>query len=109
MQALIGFSRLNPIEPAVSKENAERLVSVKQPETDWYPAYEVRGEGIFIEFDNDAISEWSKAHPEVQERVNILNTNYQKSYIGSIRSRIDFGEISFTSYNITSVDKAAEF
>ncbi len=87
VQALIGFSRLNPIEPTVSKENAERLVSVKQPETDWYPAYEVRGEGIFIEFDNDAISEWSKAHPEVQERVNILNTNYQKSYIGSIRSR----------------------
>ena len=65
VQALIGFSRLNPIEPAVSKENAERLVSVTQPETDWYPAYEVRGEGIFIEFDNDAISEWSKAHPEV--------------------------------------------
>lgn len=87
VQALVGFSRLNPAEPVTSKEATERIVSVKQPETDWYPAYEVRGEGIFIEFESSAIMEWEKKHPEIQERVDILNDNYQNSFMGSIRPR----------------------
>lgn len=51
VNALIGFSRLNPI---MNKED-KGFVSIKEPRTRWYPAYEVRGEGIFIEF--RAISE----------------------------------------------------
>jgi hypothetical protein len=46
VNALIGFSRINPI---VSR-NDFGFVHVREAKTRWYPAYEVRGEGIFIEF-----------------------------------------------------------
>lgn len=52
-----------------------------------YPAYEVRGEGIFIEFDENAISEWQKDNPEIQHRVDVLNENYRKSFIGQSKPR----------------------
>lgn len=87
VQALIGFSRLNPVEADMGEISSENIVSVKQPETNWYPAYEVRGEGIFIEFDENAISEWQKSNPQIQHRVDILNGNYQQSFIGQSRPR----------------------
>ena len=43
VNALIGFSR---IQPAMTR-NDVGFVDVKDPDTRWYPAYEVRGEGIF--------------------------------------------------------------
>ena len=44
VNALIGFSR---IQLAMTR-NDVGFVDVKDPDTRWYPAYEVRGEGIFI-------------------------------------------------------------
>ena len=44
VNALIGFSR---IQPAMTS-NDVGFVDVKEPDTRWYPAYEVRGEGISI-------------------------------------------------------------
>lgn len=87
VQALIGFSRLKPAEANIGDDSREHIVPVKQQETNWYPAYEVRGEGIFLEFDEIAISEWQQKHPEIQHRVNTLNENYQKSFIGQSRPR----------------------
>ncbi len=52
VNALIGFSRLNP----VLDRNDPGFVSVKRPEIRWYPAYQVRGEGIFIEFSQEDIN-----------------------------------------------------
>lgn len=46
VNALIGFSR---IQPAMTS-NDVGFLDVREPDTRWYPAYEVRGEGIFIEF-----------------------------------------------------------
>ena len=46
INALVGFSRLTP---AMNKDD-NGFVDAKEAETNWYPAYEVRGEGIFIEF-----------------------------------------------------------
>ena len=87
VQALVGFSRLKPVEADIGDNASEHIVSVKQKETNWYPAYEVRGEGIFIEFDDNAIFKWQQENPEIQHRVNILNDNYQKSFIGQSRPR----------------------
>ena len=78
VQALTGFSRL---EPVVSKDD-RGYVDVKKPETNWYPAYEVRGEGIFIEFRQDEIEKWVMDNPEVLLRANKLNENYANSFIG---------------------------
>ena len=67
--------------------SSEYVVPVKQQDTNWYPAYEVRGEGIFIEFAENAIFEWQKNNPEIQHRVDVLNENYRKSFIGQSKPR----------------------
>ena len=85
VQALVGFSRLKPVD--AGDNSSKYVVPVKQEDTNWYPAYEVRGEGIFIEFDENAIFEWQKRNPKIQQRVDVLNDNYRKSFIGQSRPR----------------------
>lgn len=87
VQALVGFSRLKPVDANIGDNSSAYVVPVKQQDTNWYPAYEVRGEGIFIEFDENAISEWQKNNPEIQHRVDVLNENYRKSFIGQSKPR----------------------
>ena len=84
VNALTGFSRINPV---MSKDDAG-FVSVKKADTRWYPAYEVRGEGIFIELKQNDIDEWIKSNPEVKTRAERLNENYKKSFFGGNHPRI---------------------
>lgn len=83
VNALIGFSR---ITPALSPKD-EGFVSIKESSTKWYPACEVRGEGIFIEFDNSEIENWIISNPEVDERAKIIQDNYNSSFIGQNHPR----------------------
>lgn len=83
VNALIGFSRLSPI---MNKED-KGFVSIKEPKTRWYPAYEVRGEGIFIEFNQEEIDSWITSHPSINERVQRIAENYRKSFIGQNHPR----------------------
>jgi len=78
VNALIGFSRLNP----VMRKNDPGFVHVKQSETRWYPVYEVRGEGIFIEFEQSDIDQWMAGNSQVARRVDQIDTNYAQSFIG---------------------------
>lgn len=88
VQALIGFSRLEPVGGENSTpEGAIKCISVKENDTNWYPGYDVRGEGIFIEFDSAAIDSWRTGNEKVQKRVNLLNENYANSYYGQKRPR----------------------
>lgn len=87
VEALTGFSRLSPAHYGGEENSSEYFVSIKQPETDWYPACEIFGEGIFIEFDSEAINRWRNGNTEIQKRVDDLNENYRKSYIGQSRPR----------------------
>ncbi len=84
VNALIGFSRINP----VSGKGDEGFVHIKESETPWYPAYEVRGEGIFIEFEQTDIDQWIDETPAATERVNRINSNYAKSFISENHPRI---------------------
>lgn len=83
VNALTGFSRITPILDSGDKG----FVSVKREETNWYPAYEVRGEGIFIEFDSDNINKWIEEHPEVLGRAKKLSDNYANSFVGQNHPR----------------------
>jgi len=83
VNALIGFSRINP----VSGKDDNGFVHVKDPETRWYPAYEVRGEGIFIEFEQSDIDTWIATNPLVVERTNKISDNYTNSFIGKNHPR----------------------
>lgn len=87
VQALIGFTRLKPVDISDEPEAQSSIVPIKEPDTNWYPAYDVRGEGIFIEFDNAAIDSWRSNNQALKDRVKILNDNYKKSFIGSNRPR----------------------
>ena len=87
VQALLGFSRLEPIGEDETGEGKIRKISIKEPDTNWYPGYDVRGEGIFIEFDEDAINKWRTDNPLVDLRVSQINENYKKSFYGSKRER----------------------
>lgn len=55
VRALLGYSR---IHPATSRTKEQGFVSIKERETDFYPAFQVFGEGIFIEIDEAAIRNW---------------------------------------------------
>ena len=87
VQALTGFSRIKPADKSEPVGKQGNVVSIKEPETNWYPAYEVRGEGIFIEFDSDEINKWRSGNEELQSRIDRLNENYKKSFIGSNNPR----------------------
>lgn len=84
VNALIGFSRINPV---MSKDDAG-FVHSKETDTRWYPAYEVRGEGIFIEFEQSDIDEWILNNPSVMERAKRISDNYAVSFIGQNHPRI---------------------
>lgn len=81
VRALVGFSRINPTESNLvsgffEKENNNGFISIKPSNEKWYPAYESRGEGIFIELDKDLINQWIKENPEVTKRINLINERY---------------------------------
>ena len=63
------------------------FVSVKKDSTRWYPAYQVRGEGIFIELNQDDIEHWVQDNPRIRERAERLNFNYCESFIGKNHPR----------------------
>lgn len=83
VNALIGFSRINP----VMSNTDEGFVHIKEAETCWYPAYEVRGEGIFIEFEQNDIDKWISDNPIVAERARHINDNYALSFIAQNHPR----------------------
>lgn len=87
VQALIGFTRLKPVDSTDVPGSQAVIVPVKEPDTKWYPAYDVRGEGIFIEFDSSVIDSWRTENQALAERVAILNDNYKKSFIGENHPR----------------------
>lgn len=75
VSALIGFSRQYPVE---GKDDSG-FVHSKKSECAWYPGYEVRGEGIFIELDGESIDAWVCDNPLVRERVELIQNNYNQS------------------------------
>jgi hypothetical protein len=85
VRALIGFSRVNPV--GIDDMEKEEFVSIK--DEDWYPGYEVRGEGIFLKFDMEKLERWSKTD-FVIKREEVLVDNYENSSMhGRISEFID--------------------
>jgi hypothetical protein len=78
VNALIGFSRLNP----VMRKNDHGFNHIKESTTRWYPAYEVRGEGVFIEFEQKSIDKWIASNPDIFLRAERINANYAQSFLG---------------------------
>jgi hypothetical protein len=62
VRAMTGFTRIHPLG-----EGATEKAKIFLSNPGWLPAIEVRGEGIFLEFDRQAIEEW-ETRTEVKVR-----------------------------------------
>lgn len=92
VQALIGFSRQFPISftdelyentESSFKKDVPKLVKINEGQP-WFPGYEIKGEGVFIELDAEKISEWEQ-QTIIKNRTSILNRNYVRSFTGKSR------------------------
>jgi hypothetical protein len=76
--ALLGFTR---IEPATKDVSGELDIGVQRADIardiSWLPACEHRGEGVFLQFNEEALRNW-QSRPEVRERATMLYEGYKK-------------------------------
>jgi hypothetical protein len=76
VNALIGYTRIEAPEEVSDPDERPPMAALTHGTTEWVPANEVHGEGIFIEFNESVIEAWEdKAH--VAERDNILFIGHQ--------------------------------
>ncbi|KAB7846595.1 DUF1998 domain-containing protein [Streptomyces mobaraensis] len=73
VRALKAFTRI--IDPETSSEGHEAELSLAP--TDWLPAMEVHGEGVFLRLDEDRIDAWAE-HPGVAARVEHMRRRHQR-------------------------------
>lgn len=77
---LYGFTRFEAAPTSIDGDLEELYLAVKGAslavETEWLPAVEQLGEGIFIRFDEKVIAEWMK-RPAVARRVAELAVGYE--------------------------------
>lgn len=85
-RVLLGFTRVIP------PESGQDLSALSLQSLDWLPAAEVRGEGIFIVFNNEKLNTWRKTNPEVIKRTQSINKRLFK--VAKERSREDPEEIT---------------
>ncbi|WP_170578449.1 DUF1998 domain-containing protein [Ruegeria arenilitoris] len=60
VNALLGFTRVEAPEHSDNPEHAPVRASLTKGPPAWVPATEVHGEGIFIRFDEQVVSDWEK-------------------------------------------------
>jgi hypothetical protein len=64
VRAQVGFTRISPSygDDEVEEDEKAELVKVAEDERiRWLPAYDVRGEGIFIKFDQAKLTAWARS------------------------------------------------
>lgn len=77
-RALVGFARMEPSKMKIS----ERKKTLRLGNENWLPAIQVEGEGIFFEFNKEAVEEWAK-RPAVVARLRNLQNSFKKSKFGA--------------------------
>lgn len=75
----IGFTRIDPRSPDIRGEHdLDVETSVLGLQTDWLPASEIIGEGIFIQFDEAVMHDWETSAPVVARAKDLL-AGYQRT------------------------------
>jgi hypothetical protein len=100
--AQVGFTRF---EAAAPDTEGELDIGVRRAslarEITWLPAYENKGEGIFLQFKKEAINDWL-SRPAVQERAQALALGFQewrKEHTGSNRRFPDMPYLMLHSFS----------
>lgn len=76
VQSLIGFYRITPS----SNDNEKEVTPIFKEKQEWYPAIELKGEGIFIKLNEDKLKEWENKIA-VLNRFNKIKSNMENSYL----------------------------
>lgn len=74
-RALRGFTRVRDDVLKLSDGKALLRRKPLPPVQDWLPAYVVKGEGIYLEIDNDRLEAW-ESRAEVQARADKITSHY---------------------------------
>lgn len=74
--ALVGFSRIDAPEWGKLSPGAERRAPLSREPPSWVPCAEVRGEGVFLRFDEDRLTEW-EGLAEVKAREETLRHGHR--------------------------------
>ena len=75
VRVLMGFTRVDAPDPDADADEQTNIVLLNKSRTErWLPAAEVHGEGIFIEFNKDAIDRW------INGTVKRLSKKYEECY-----------------------------
>lgn len=88
--ALLGFTRFEPLAPDAEGEfdiDVRRAELAR--ELSWVPAFENKGEGIFLQFSKEAIGAWVK-RPPVTKRLMELKGGFDKWKSEHTSSKRDF-------------------
>ncbi len=84
VRAQVGFTRLAPLE--ANLEGDVRVDPVRTAVlghlTDWLPAIEDHGEGLWIQLDGDALAAWEE-RPAVQQRAAALRAGWDRELGGT--------------------------
>lgn len=70
-----GFTRIN--SPQGTDAYRTRCAPVARQKLDWLPAFEVRGEGIYVELAETKVASW-EGRPAVVRRIGLLRQNLQR-------------------------------
>ena len=76
VRAQVGFTRLMPVSSDLQGEY-KVVPAALGLQTDWLPATEVRGEGIFVRLDEEAVQAWEQ-RPAVQRREVELRAGFAR-------------------------------
>ncbi|MBP6018963.1 MAG: DUF1998 domain-containing protein [Burkholderiaceae bacterium] len=76
VRAVTGFTRIQPPGDPDSRNIARLSV---RTDLDWLPAIEVRGEGIFLEFDPRVVSAWEN-QSDIQSRASSIDAKWQSEW-----------------------------
>lgn len=74
--ALVGFSRIDAPEWGTIDPTGDRQAPLTREAPTWLPCAEVRGEGIFLRFDEERLAAWEGA-AEVHERADGLRVGHR--------------------------------
>ena len=76
VKALTGFTRIDYVTGEPDDGDFDTTIAkIYKNKPDWLPAVEVRGEGIFIEFSEEAINEW-EINQNVTNRINEIKKTH---------------------------------
>jgi hypothetical protein len=78
VRALVSFKRIRPhVDLSNPGVGSFGRLCKDEENTNWLPAIEVRGEGIFLEFSRNQVNDWIRREPGIVDRIDKLNEDYR--------------------------------